>query len=198
MLKLFIVENKSIFYEIAENKTILGLLFTTIIFFSVESGSKTEKKPLLMDEIDKKILQLLQENAKLTNKEIADKLGLSVTPVYERIKRLEKRQFIKAYVAIVDRKKVEKGLMAFLSVSLKEHSQKALINFQQEIMLFPKVTECYHIAGQYDFLLKILVKDMQDYHDFTFNRLASLDNIAHVQTDFVMNDLKYSTAIPIE
>ena len=151
----------------------------------------------LIDETDKKILKLLQENAKLTNKEIADKLGLTVTPVYERIKRLEKKQFIKSYVALVDRKKVEKGLMAFLFISLKEHSQKALKKFEQEILNFPKITECYHIAGQYDFLLKILVKDMQDYHDFTYNRLATLDNIAHVQTDFVMNDLKYSTAIPL-
>ncbi len=150
-----------------------------------------------IDETDKKILQLLQLNAKLTNKEIADKLGLTVTPIYERIKRLEKKKFIKGYVALVDRNKIDKSLMAFLFVSLKEHSQKALKIFEKEILNFPKVTECYHIAGQYDFLLKILVKDMQDYHDFTFNRLATLDNIAHVQTDFVMNDLKNSTEIPL-
>ena len=91
---------------------------------------------------------------------------------------------------------MDKNLIAFLFVSLKEHSQKALLKFEKEVLEFPKVTECYHIAGQYDFLLKILVKDMQDYHEFTFRRLASMDNIAHVQTDFVMNDLKYSTSIP--
>ncbi len=150
-----------------------------------------------LDKTDKTILQLLQENAKLSTKEIASKLDLSPTPTYERIKRLEKNGYITGYVALVDRKKVDKNLMAFLFVSLKEHSQKALLKFQKEILEFPKVVECYHIAGQYDFLLKILVKDMDDYHEFTFNRLASLDNIAHVQTDFVMNDLKYSTLIPI-
>lgn len=153
---------------------------------------------MTIDDSDRKILTLLQENAKLTTKEIADKLGLSVTPVYERIKRLEKHKYIRGYVALVDRKKVDKSLMAFLFISLKEHSQKALLSFENEILKFPKVIECYHIAGQYDFLLKILVKDMQDYHEFTFQRLASLDNIAHVQTDFVMNDLKYSTQIPID
>jgi len=153
---------------------------------------------MAIDDSDRKILILLQENAKLTTKEIADKLGLSVTPVYERIKRLEKLKYISGYVALVDRKKVDKSLMAFLFISLKEHSQKALLSFEYEILKFPKVIECYHIAGQYDFLLKILVKDMQDYHEFTFHRLATLDNIAHVQTDFVMNDLKYSTQIPID
>ena len=153
---------------------------------------------MTIDDSDRKILTLLQENAKLTTKEIADKLGLSVTPVYERIKRLEKHKYIRGYVALVDRKKVDKSLMAFLFISLKEHSQKALLSFENEILKFPKVIECYHIAGQYDFLLKILVKDMQDYHEFTFHRLATLDNIAHVQTDFVMNDLKYSTQIPID
>jgi Lrp/AsnC family leucine-responsive transcriptional regulator len=150
-----------------------------------------------IDKVDKKILQLLQENAKLTTKEIAAQMDLTTTPVYERIRRLEKNGYITGYVALVNRKKVDKNLIAFLSISLKEHSQKALLKFEKEILIFPKVTECYHIAGQYDFLLKILVKDMQDYHEFTFNRLASLDNIAHVQTDFVMNDLKYSTSIPL-
>lgn len=153
---------------------------------------------MILDDIDRKILKILQEDAKLANKEIADKLGMTITPVYERIKRLEKKQVIKKYVALVDRKKVEKSLMAFLFVSLKEHSQKSLMRFEAEISKFPKVTECYHIAGQYDFLLKIMVKDMEDYHSFTFNRLATLDNIAHIQTDFVMNDLKYSTAVPID
>ncbi|WCL83112.1 Lrp/AsnC family transcriptional regulator (plasmid) [Saprospira sp. CCB-QB6] len=151
-----------------------------------------------LDPTDLKILQLLQADAKLSIKEISADLGLSSTPVYERIKRLEKRGYIKGYVALVNRKKVEMGLMAFLSVSLKEHSQTALLKFEQEIIKFPKVMECYHIAGQYDFILKIVVRDMQDYHDFTFNRLAAMDNIGHVQTDFVMNDIKYSTEIPLD
>lgn len=153
---------------------------------------------MTLDRIDKKILELLQKNAKLSTKEIAAQLDLTTTPVYERIRRLEKNGFITGYVALVDRRKVDKNLIAFLFVSLKEHSQKALLKFEKEVLEFPKVTECYHIAGQYDFLLKILVKDMQDYHEFTFRRLASMDNIAHVQTDFVMNDLKYSTSIPLD
>lgn len=152
---------------------------------------------MALDSIDRQILALLQENAKLTNKEIAAQLGLTTTPIYERIKRLEKRGYIKKYVALVDRRKVGMGLMAFLSVSLKEHSKKALLKFEQEIVKFPKVLECYHIAGQYDFILKIMVEDMQDYHNFTFNRLATMDNIGHVQSDFVMNDIKRSTEVPV-
>lgn len=151
-----------------------------------------------LDKIDRKILLLLQKNAKLSNKEIAAELGLTITPIYERIKRLEKRKYIKAYAALVDRKKVDKSLMALLAVSLKEHSKEMLLSFEQKITQFPKVLECYHIAGQYDFMLKIVVKDMEDYHDFTFNKLASMNNIDHVQTNFVMNDIKQSTELPID
>lgn len=153
---------------------------------------------MFLDKIDRKILAILQENAKLTTKEIAAQLDMTTTPVYERIKRLERRNYITGYVALVNRKKVERGLMAFVSVSLKEHSKKALLKFEQEIVKFEKVVECYHIAGQYDFLLKIMVKDMQDYHGFTFNKMATIENVAHVQTDFVINDLKYSTSVPFD
>lgn len=153
---------------------------------------------MFLDKIDRKILAILQENAKLTTKEIAAQLSMTTTPIYERIKRLEKRNYILGYVALVDRKKVERGLMSFVSISLKEHSKKALLKFEREIIKFPKVVECYHIAGRYDFLLKIMVKDMQDYHDFTYNRMATIENVAHVQTDFVINDLKYSTVIPFD
>lgn len=151
-----------------------------------------------LDSIDRRILNMLQNNSKLTTKELAAALNMTTTPIHERIKRLEKRGYILNYVALLDRRKMEHKLMAFLYISVRDHSQQSLLKFQQAVIKFPKVVECYHIAGQFDFVLKILVKDMEDYHNFTFNRLASLKNIRQVQTDFVINDLKYSTIIPFD
>ncbi len=150
-----------------------------------------------IDDIDKKILSLLQANAKLTTKEIAAQLDLTTTPTHERIKRLERLKYIKGYVALVDRKKVEKPLLAFCNVALKEHSQKDLQKFDKQIQEFEGVLECYHITGIFDYLLKIVVKDMEAYHHFTYHKLATLDNIGNVQTIFAMKDLKTSTAVPI-
>jgi len=151
-----------------------------------------------LDKIDKKILHLLQEDAKATTKEIAAKLDMTTTPIYERIKRLERHQIIKRYVALVDRKKVGQNLIGFCNVSLKEHSRKYLERFEDDITEFDEVLECYHITGQYDYLIKIVVTDMEAYHQFTYNHLAQLNNVGNVHTIFVMNDIKYSTAYPVE
>lgn len=147
-----------------------------------------------LDPLDHKILFLLQENAKLTTKEIAGELGLSVTPTYERIKRLERHKIILKHVALVDRKKIGKHLVGFCNVSLKAHNKDSLLAFEQDVLKFKEVLECYHITGMFDYLLKIAVEDMDAYHDFTFNRLAQLAHIGNVQTVFAMNDIKYTTA----
>jgi Lrp/AsnC family leucine-responsive transcriptional regulator len=141
---------------------------------------------------------LLQENAKLTTKEVAGELGLSLTPVYERIKRLERHKIITKYVALVDRKKIGKKLIGFCNVSLKEHAKHILTKFEEDIMAYEQVLECYHITGMFDFLIKIAVEDMEGYHQFTFNQLAVLENVGNVQTVFVMNDIKYSTAYKVD
>ena len=147
-----------------------------------------------LDKLDQQILSLLQDNAKLTTKEVAAELGLSITPVYERIKRLEKLQFITKYVALVDRKKIGKKLIGFCNLSLLKHSRSALKKMEEEILKFDEVLECYHITGKYDYLLKIAVEDMEAYHQFTFNQLAQLSDVDNVHTVFVMNDIKYTTA----
>jgi len=119
-----------------------------------------------LDSTDISILQLLQHDARLTNKEIADKLGKSVTPVYERIRKLEEEGYIARYVALLNKDLIGKHLVAFTTVQLKEHSLVALKGFEKEVIKFPEVMECYQLTGQFDFLLKTAIRDMVEYNDF--------------------------------
>ncbi len=150
-----------------------------------------------LDKVDRHILEMLQENAKLTTKEVASVLGLSITPVYERIKRLERHKIILKQVALVDRKKIGRGLIGFCNVSLNQHSKDSLLKFEQDVLIFEEVLECYHITGKFDYMIKIAVEDMEAYHKFTYYHLATLDNVGNVHTVFAMNDIKYSTAYPV-
>jgi DNA-binding Lrp family transcriptional regulator len=150
-----------------------------------------------LDNTDKKILELLQKDCRLTNKQIAALLNLSITPVFERIKRLERAGYIDRYVALVNPEKVDKTLVAFTNISLKEHSTEFLKKFEDQIKHFEEVTECYHIAGQFDYLLKIIVKDMKEYQQVIIKKLASMENIVNVQSSFVLTQVVRSTAIPI-
>jgi DNA-binding Lrp family transcriptional regulator len=140
-------------------------------------------------------LKLLQQDAKLTNKEIAAKLNLTTTPVFERIKKLEREGYIDKYVALVDRKKVDLSMMVFCNVSLKEHATEFLNRFENDVQSLAEVVECYHIAGMFDYLLKVVVKDMDTYQDFVANKLAGLNNIRKVQSAFVMSEIKHSTQL---
>jgi DNA-binding Lrp family transcriptional regulator len=143
-----------------------------------------------IDSTDKEILRHLQQDALLTTKELASRLNLSPTPVYERVRRLEKDGVIKKYVALVDREKVSKDLMVFCSIRLKEHAQQAGAKFVEEIVAL----ECYNISGDYDFMLKIVVHDMREYQAFLMNKLASLENIGSTHSIFVMSEIKHETA----
>jgi Lrp/AsnC family leucine-responsive transcriptional regulator len=142
------------------------------------------------DNTDRDILKYLQEDAKLTTKELAGRLNLSPTPVYERVKRLENEGIITKYVAVVDREKVGKGLMVLCNIRLKEHEQKAGSKFVKQIIELPEVVECLNISGDYDFLIKVVVSDMREYQSFIMNKLASLENIGSTQSIFVMGEIK--------
>mgnify|MGYP001310551056 CR=1 FL=1 len=151
-----------------------------------------------MDQTDKKILQLLQKDATLTNKQVAGLLNLSITPIHERIKRLERSGVIDKYVAILSQEKLNKSLVAFTNVTLKEHSKPYLLKFEEEIKSIQEVVECYHIAGAFDYLIKILVTDMNEYQSVVMHKLAAMENILNVQSSFVMTKVIHSTAIPLD
>ncbi len=150
-----------------------------------------------MDAIDKKLISLLQKNGKLTMKELSAELGLSITPIYERLRRLERDMTITGYHAHVDEKKVGLGLEVFCSVTLESHKSEFLLAFEEGIQKFDEVLECYHLAGTFDFLLKVLVRDMNDYADFVNTKLAKLENIGLVQSMMVLKKIKQTRVLPI-
>ena len=143
-----------------------------------------------MDKIDKAILEILEENAKLGTKEIASQIGLTVTPTYERIKRLEKAGVIKRYTVELDSFQIGKGLQIFCYVTLKEHKRKTIEEFESKVMRLAEITACYHIAGNHDYALHIRVSDMVEYENFLRDRLATLPSIANVQSSFVMREIE--------
>ena len=151
---------------------------------------KTATDNFSLDAKDLTILHLLQQNARITVKEIAAKIHLSTTPVHERIKRMEASGVIKQYATLVDHTKVNKSLIAICYVSLKEHSKTAGTKFVKSIMQMPDVVECYTISGEFDFMLKVMTADMNAYHDFHVNKLSSIENMGHVQSVFVMGVIK--------
>ncbi|NNV54821.1 Lrp/AsnC family transcriptional regulator [Limnovirga soli] len=143
-----------------------------------------------LDDKDLLILRLLQQNARITVKEISEKIHLSTTPVHERIKRMEDNGVIQQYAALLDPSKVKKGLMVICYVSLKEHNKNAGAAFIQTIHELTEVVECYNISGQFDFMLKVLAENMEDYYNFHVNKLSQSDNIGQVQSVFVMGIIK--------
>jgi Lrp/AsnC family leucine-responsive transcriptional regulator len=151
-----------------------------------------------LDPTDVRILQLLQHDAKMNNKEIADKLGKSVTPIYERVRKLEEAGYIRGYVALLDKDMIGKHLTAFTTVQLKEHSATALRGFEKEVIKFVEVMECYHLTGRFDFLIKIAIRDMNEYNDFLMHKLATLANVGSLETFFVLSEGKLETAYALE
>ena len=143
-----------------------------------------------LDDKDLSILRLLQQNARITVKEIADTIHLSTTPVHERIKRMEESGVIKQYATLVDHTKIKKNLMAICYVSLKEHNKKAGLKFIEAINQMNEVIECYNISGEFDFMLKVVVESMDAYYDFHVNKLSQVENMGHLQSIFVMGIFK--------
>ena len=144
----------------------------------------------LPDKKDLSILKLLQQNARITVKEISEKIHLSTTPVHERIKRMEESGIIKQYATLVDNTKVKKSLMVICYVSLKQHGKNAGAKFIKVINELNEVIECFSISGEFDFMLKVVCEDMNAYYDFHVNKLSEIENVGHVQSIFVMGIIK--------
>jgi Lrp/AsnC family transcriptional regulator, leucine-responsive regulatory protein len=150
-----------------------------------------------LDKIDKHIVKLLQEDAKQTTKEIANKTNLSVTAVYERIKKLERDDIITNYVALVNKNKIEKSFMVLCWIKLEKHSKPFLTKFETEVRKIDEVLECFNITGDYDYLLKVLVKDMDAYREFMVTKLTTLNHIGSTRSTFVITSIKNTTSISI-
>lgn len=154
---------------------------------------KKENSPALSADLDAKdlaILKLLQQNARITVKEISEQVHLSTTPVHERIKRMESDGVIRQYVTLLDPARLRKGLMVICYVSLKEHSKNAGNQFIKTIQGLSEVIECFNISGEFDFMLKVICEDMNAYYDFHVNKLSPIENMGHVQSVFVMGIIK--------
>lgn len=150
---------------------------------------------MTFDATDKKLLEYLQQDSKQTNKELSNKLGLSVTAVYERIKKLEKSGFIDGYIAVVNKQKVDRNFVVFCHVKLVQHSQEFVIKFEKEVKQLTEVLECYHLSGDYDYLLKVIVKDMTAFRGFMVNKLTSINHIGSTHSMFVINEVKHTATI---
>jgi Lrp/AsnC family transcriptional regulator, leucine-responsive regulatory protein len=152
---------------------------------------------MTLDSIDKKLLLLLQSNCKKTTKELSIKLNLSVTAVYERIKKLEREGIIDKYVVLVNRSKVQKGFVVFCHLKLIQHTKEFLTKFESEVIKLKEVLECHHVSGDYDYILKILVKDMEAYREFLVTKLTTLEHIGSTHSTFMISEVKNTTVIEV-
>lgn len=150
-----------------------------------------------LDKTDLQILRILQENARLTTKELAARVHLSPTPVFERLKRLDNEGYIRKYVAVLDAKKLHCGFVVFCSVKLRRLNRDIAAEFTRIVRGIPEVTECYNISGDYDYLLKIHAPDMKYYQEFTLNVLGTIDSLGSLMSTFVMDEVKHDYGIPI-
>ena len=148
-----------------------------------------------LDDIDKLILNFLQDDGKLTAKLLADKIGLTQTPVYERIRKLERLGVIRKYVALINPESVSKELVIFMNLTLKEHGIGLRERFLEKVSALPEVTELYHTSGVYDFMAKVRVSDVHEYKDFLVEKMGKIDNVKDVVSHIVLEEIKRSTKI---
>jgi Lrp/AsnC family leucine-responsive transcriptional regulator len=150
-----------------------------------------------LDDIDLQILRILQRNAKMTTKELADAVHLTPTPVFERQKRLERKGYIKKYTAILNPDKLNQGLLVFCKVKLKQINHEIADTFTHRIQRIPEVTECYNTSGNYDYLLKVRAADMKQYQEFVLNKLGTIESVGSIESTFVMSEVKQNYGINI-
>ncbi len=181
-----------------EQYCILKSIYRTINLLNITYILKIEQmatENYSPDEKDLSILRILQKDAKLSVRDIAARINLSPTPTHERIKRMEKLGIIKEYTAVLDRKKVNKGMMVICMVALNAHNKKMAGQFIEEVSRLKEVVEFYNISGDFDFMLKILAPNMDEFHEFFVNKLSEIEGIGQTKSIFVMNSIKESPQI---
>ncbi len=150
-----------------------------------------------LDTIDQQLLILLQTDSKKTTKQLALKLNLSVTAVYERIRKLEREGIISKYVVLLDRSKIQRDFVVFCHLKLIQHTREFLTKFEMQVIKLNEVLECHHVSGDYDYILKVVVKDMEAYREFLVNKLTTLDHIGSTHSTFMISEVKNTTVIGI-
>ena len=149
------------------------------------------------DPIDRQILEILQTNAKITNSQLAQEIGLSPAPTLERVRKLENAGIIKSYHATLDTEKLGLGVSIFIMVSLSSHKKNQIMSFVDRIKQIPEVVECHHITGTGDFLLKVLTKDIASYQELILNKLVDIEEIGNMQSMVILSTFKDSKVMPI-
>src|SRR5690606_19947517 len=147
-------------------------------------------KIMKLDQIDLKLIEFLQKNCKQTTKELADQLGLSTTAVYERVKKLEKQHIITDYVAIINKDKINRSFIVISHIKIKSHSKDAILKFEKKVNQIPEVLECFHVSGEYDYILKIGVQDMEAYREFMLSKLTTMEEVQSTHSTFVIKEVK--------
>lgn len=155
------------------------------------------EKTEVLDAVDMEILRALQKNARLTTKELAAMVNLSTTPVFERVKRLEQRGYVKGYVAVLNAEKLGRGFVVFCSVKMRRIGREIAEDFARVVRSIPEVTECYNISGSYDYLLKIHAPNMKYYQEFVLNILGNIDHLGSLESTFVMDEIKHDFGLHI-
>lgn len=150
-----------------------------------------------LDLVDQQLVKLLQEDCKKTTKHYADMLQLSKTAVYERIRRLERTGVITQYVALVDKKKLQKDFTVLCHIRLVQHTKDNVLQFEREVLKLEEVSECFHVGGDYDYILKINVADMKSYREFMLTKLTTINNIGNTQSSFVISEVKNTPSVHI-
>lgn len=148
-----------------------------------------------LDKVDLQILRTLQDNARLTVKELALQVNLSSTPVFERLKRLESSGYIKKYIAVLDAEKLNQGFVVFCNVKLRKMNRDIAAEFTRIVQGIPEVTECYNISGSFDYLLKIHAPNMKYYQEFILNVLGTVESLGSLESIFVMDEVKHDYGI---
>lgn len=151
----------------------------------------------MLDSIDKKLINLLQNDSKQTTKQLSLQLNLSVTAVYERIKKLENQNVIEKYVAIINKNKIEKSFLVLCHIKLVQHSREYVTTFEREILKLTEVSECFHVSGDYDYILKIYVKNMDEYRNFMVTKLTAIKYIGSTHSIFTIEQVKNTTVIDL-
>lgn len=150
-----------------------------------------------LDSTDLLILQELQQDGHLTIKELSQKVHLSVSPVYERVRRLEREGFIKGYIAVLDAEKMDCGFVAFCYLKMKQHSHENAVQIMERVQDIPEIVECHNVSGDFDFLLKIYVKNMKQYQEFVMRILGDIPAIGSLNSSFVLGEVKNSHRLPL-